>query len=382
MPGVVRADGMTVTGSVVDVQSRWASDGSRIVTDATVRTPDGDVVVSQLGGTVDGLTMRSMPGPVMLEAGMEVAVAAHEDLDLAQQLHVVVDDVKVLSAPDSYFVRTGPTKAGHYLYWESGCIFLHVASEGTREIPGNDEFPIVDQCIATWNDDTASCSYMKVMNAGTLDNTEVSVKDNINLLKFRDTSWCRPAAGNDPPRCYSHAAAGITTATYVDDGSSDRDGAIVDADIELNGVDFAISNAGVSLGTAICKAELANTLTHELGHLHGLEHPCLAPGDPPRVDDQGNQVPDCSQTTDPKITEATMYNFQDCGETKKETLSDDDINAICVIYPTAKDPKTCAPVGSSGGGCCNASSRPGSGLLLAAVCGLVLFRRKNLRRRG
>jgi hypothetical protein len=382
IPGVARADGMTVTGVVVDTHSRWVSDGSRIVTEATVRTPDGDVVVSQLGGSVDGLTMRSMPGPTMLEPGMEVAVAAHEDLDLAQQVHVLVDDVSVLSAPTPLFVRTGPTKAGHYLYWESGCIFLYVAAEGTREIPGDDEFPIVDQCIATWNDDTASCSYMKVVNAGPATDAEVNTKDQRNLLKFRDTSWCRPAVGNDPARCYDHSAAGITTATYIDDGSSSRDGAIVDADIEINGVDFAISNQGVTTGTASCKAELANTLTHELGHLHGLEHPCRVPGDPPRVDDQGNQVPLCTQTTDPKITEATMYNFQDCGETKKETLSDDDINAICVIYPTANDPKTCEPVGSGGSGCCNASSRPGTGLLLAALTGFVLLRTKKSRRRG
>ena len=38
-----------------------------------------------------------------------------------------------------------------------------------------------------------------------------------------------------------------------------------------------------------------------------------------------------------------MYNFQDCGETKKETLSHDDIDAICAIYPKADDPGTCEP---------------------------------------
>ena len=39
-----------------------------------------------------------------------------------------------------------------------------------------------------------------------------------------------------------------------------------------------------------------------------------------------------------------MYNFQDCGETKKESLSHDDIDAICAIYPTADDPGTCEHV--------------------------------------
>jgi hypothetical protein len=380
-PSVASAAPMSVEGQVTNAQSHWTADGSRIVTEATVHTIDGDVVVSQLGGTVDGLTMRTMPGPEILEPGMTVAVAAHEDLDLAQRLHVVVDDVEVKSTITPYFVRTGPTKAGHYLFWESGCIFVHYGSEGTKDLPIDTVSSDVDQGIATWNDDTMSCSYMVMKNSGPLDNHEVG-RDNINIIKFRDVSWCRPAIGDDPARCYAHSAAGITTAVYVDDGTSKRDGAIVDADVEINGVDFSISDKGMTNGTQPCNAELLNTLTHELGHVHGLEHPCLAPGDPPRIDDQGNAVPACSATTDSKITEATMYNFQDCGETKKETLSDDDINAICVVYPTANDPHTCSPVGSSSG-ICNVSGdhpeRPLASLLLVAIA-VGLSRRKKSRR--
>src|SRR3954449_9918640 len=94
--------------------------------------------------------------------------------------------------------------------------------------------------------------------------------DKVNLIKFRDTSWGRPAVGDDAARPYDSAAAGITTATYVDDAGSDRDGAILDADVELNGVNFAISANGQSLGSNGCKSDLQNTLTHELGHLQGL----------------------------------------------------------------------------------------------------------------
>src|SRR5512138_1336826 len=70
-PAAALATPITVEGTVVDAHSRWTSDGSRIVTEATVRTADGeDVVVSQLGGTVDGLTMRTFPGPEILAPGM------------------------------------------------------------------------------------------------------------------------------------------------------------------------------------------------------------------------------------------------------------------------------------------------------------------------
>ena len=371
------AGSMTISGEVTDTNSHWTASGSRIITEATVQTSTGSIVVSQLGGSVGGIGMRTFPGPPVLEPGMSVELGAHDDVDLAQQPHVVVDTVKVLSALPS-FVRTGPTMAGHYLYWESGCIFVTVDAAGTTEIAGDGEFPIIDTSIATWNTDVASCSYIQVVSQGTK-SMEVG-NDNVNLIKFRDTSWCRPAEGDDPARCYSDSAAGITTATYVDDGTSSRDGAIVDADIEINGVNFAISVNGVTLGTAGCDAELQNTLTHELGHLHGLEHTCLAPGDPPRIDNLGNMVPECSATTDPIILNATMYNFQDCGETKKETLEADDINAICTVYPTAKDPNTCTPVGS-GSGCCDVGTDgPAGALVLCAMVGLGLGRKRKTRR--
>jgi hypothetical protein len=61
-----------------------------------------------------------------------------------------------------------------------------------------------------------------------------------------------------------------------------------------------------------------------------------------------------------------MYNFQECGETKKESLSDDDIKAICDIYPP------------SSGGCRVASgdSRPGVSLLVAGSTMALLLRRR------
>src|SRR2546430_91302 len=108
---------VAISGDVIAAASHWTADGSRIVTEATVRTPDGDVVVSQLGGTVDGLTMRQFPSPVPLTVGMAVALAAHDAPDGSGRMHTVVDDVRLLAAPN--FVRTGPTKSGHYLFWES-----------------------------------------------------------------------------------------------------------------------------------------------------------------------------------------------------------------------------------------------------------------------
>src|SRR5687768_17308837 len=129
---------MAIEGEVVQTTSRWTRDGSRIVTEATVRTDSGDVVVSQLGGSVDGFGMRTMPGPEMFVAGMRVAVAAHAGVDLSQRTHIAVDRVRVLAWPPGY-VRTGPTMAGNFLYWESGCVLVTADADGTKQLPGDTE---------------------------------------------------------------------------------------------------------------------------------------------------------------------------------------------------------------------------------------------------
>jgi hypothetical protein len=399
---------MFIEGDVVAAHSYWTEDRSRIVTEATVRTADGrDLAVSQLGGSVDGIGMIQMPGPEILAPGMHVAVAAHGDVDLALRAHIVLDSVKVMAYPAG-FVRTGPTLGGNPLHWESSCVYVTVDAAGTSAIAGDGEFAIIDAAIATWNDATSSCSSMKVMSLGR-EALEVG-NDGVNLIKIRDTTWGRPAVGNDPPRMHPPQAAGITVATYVDvckdkdtggckasclDTSgrcrttSAHDGAILDADIEINNVNFAVAVNGLSnTPGGLCIAELQNTLTHELGHLHGLEHTCLAAGDPDRVDHMGNPVPACSTVqanrslpANMRILEATMYNFQDCGETSKEELSDDDIESMCVVYP-ASAPLACeAPGSGSGGGCCSASGdgKPESALVMSAAVALMMRRRRQRR---
>lgn len=363
----------TISGTVVEAQSRWTDDHSRIITEATIQTASGLVVVSQLGGTVDGIGMITIPGPPILEPGMAVTAQVQQRVDLSNRMHMTLDGVKVIATPPS-FVRTGPTKAGSSLHWESGCAFVTTDSAGTTAIAGDQEFAVVDASIDTWNDATASCAAPHLINEGRRA-VEVNARDRTNVIKFRDTSWCRPATAEEPQRCYLPESAGITTATYVNDGG-DRDGAIVDADIEINGVDFAIAVSGQTLATGKdCISDLQNTLTHELGHLQGLEHVCLAPRDPPRVDDEGMAVPSCSATTDPAILDSTMFPFQECGETKKASLAADDIAAMCALFPKSS-PGTCEPVGAIGGGCCGVGGDPAGPITLAGLLTLW-WRRKN-----
>src|SRR5689334_14934904 len=111
-------DGTTVvTGDVVAATSRWTADGSRIVTEATIRAADGRLTtVTQLGGKVGTLSMRTIPGSPVLATGMTVQTIVR-DATTARGAHALaVEEVDILRDD---FVRTGPTPDGHYLYWAS-----------------------------------------------------------------------------------------------------------------------------------------------------------------------------------------------------------------------------------------------------------------------
>jgi hypothetical protein len=370
----------TVTGDVIAARGRWTADGRNILTDAIVRTADGDVDVIQLGGHAGGVTMAVIHGPAQLAPGMRVALVVHPTeataAARAPRPRWLVDDVTVLpgggAAP---FVRTPTNTTKRPVYWAKSCVQVSRAQEGTTAVAGDAEQAVLTRSIATWTAATAACSYLDLVDLGTAD-SEVG-NDGRNLIKFRDSEWCRPAVDGQEKHCFNHQASGITTLLFVDDPDSDRDGELIDADIELNGVDFAITIDGQGGGGG-CAADLANTLVHELGHLLGLGHTCLGAAEEPRVDGDGNPVPLCSSPAgnQPAITDATMFPYQVCGETSKADLAADDIDALCTIYPKADDPGVCEGPDELSGGCCDHGGGGARGALALALAAAVALRRR------
>jgi hypothetical protein len=135
--------------------------------------------------------------------------------------------------------------------------------------------------------------------------------------------------------------------------------------------------------------DFQGAVTHEFGHVIGLDHVCYTPGAiradgtplPRPVDNNGNPVPNCGAVdSPPSIAQATMYVSVGSpgAEVDLRSLSPDDIQAACDIYPFTTD-FVCQPpsrVSTDGGGC-SFAARPGHG----SICALVLLAMAALVRR-
>jgi hypothetical protein len=164
---------------------------------------------------------------------------------------------------------------------------------------------------------------------------------NVNVILFHDDEWPHPQ---------SEDAVGLTSTTY-----DERTGQIFDADIEINStVELSTSNP-----VATDKYDLLSVLTHEVGHFLGLAH-SLEPG-------------------------STMQPIYEVGTDDFRTLSDDDIQGICAIYPPERPTQHCdfAPrggfasecaLGVTSGGCTvGTRSGGGSGQAALAACFSAVF---------
>jgi MYXO-CTERM domain-containing protein len=311
------------------------------------------------------------------------------------------------------FVRSRTSKSNVAIAWHGSCAFLIPDSAGTPDVDFASVTTAIEASAAAWND--AGCSYFKLdIDPPAAGGAAVLTKPVAeNFVLFRSDTWCPP---DSTEACYDANATALTTVFYVDKPGDASDGQIIEAVVEVNNVDFAFTVTGSAPATAHGRpvADIQNTLTHEFGHVLGLDHTCYDGWNPCQnasgqtckssdtgcackvnrlactteldcypTDNTGQHIPSCGAANLPaSVTDATMYNFAAAGDTSKRTLSQDDIDGVCAIYPLASDPKHCARVdtASSGGGCAVArGAGPPGGLALLGLLGLGGLARRRRR---
>lgn len=215
-------------------------------------------------------------------------------------------------APD----QDGCYGVGREIYWPNQCISYQLYSSA-QLVALSELRQVVAGAFAKWtlsscalteeeaNANPASRVSLDVRDLGNSDCPHAGKKDpdqpgynktgpNQNLIVFRDGSW--PYKNDDPND--PNLALGVTTATY-----DTETGVILDADIELNSFEVKIKAHDVTSDDY----DLANILTHEVGHFLGIGHSL--------------------------VEDSTMYLSAPLGETRKQFLKLDDLHAICTTYP-------------------------------------------------
>jgi hypothetical protein len=233
------------------------------------------------------------------------------------------------------------------LWWPARRLRLRIADDTLRDVPPDPLRAAVGRSLATWSH-AGGCTDIELIDDGPPGalgtNLMGGPPDGENRIVFREEGW--------PPELGPETLA-ITTLVY-----RRTTGELLDADIDVNGVDHRWSVEAVPPAG---HDDVENTVTHELGHFLGFAH-----------------------VADPN---STMYGWSDPGDVSKRDLSPDDVRGVCDVYPLGgRTPGGEGPRTGVRSGCAahDAPSDAGAGAALGALIPVVLAlgARQRRRRRG
>jgi hypothetical protein len=278
--------------------------------------------------------------------------------------------------PAAAFLREttepGNPSGGTCLWWGGRNVPVHVNASGVDQTTCSnplDAENAVTTALASWGNASLTvggspCTDFTFVPGASTNQIAVG-NDGVNLIVFRK-GLCAPgqiptAANN----CWPHGDG--TTIALTTTSFDPVTGRISDADVEV----YAAGPGGgknLTCASSATGVDIQSVLTHEAGHMLGLDHVCTNEFGPAY-----NQPPWCPTGQSPVMSPQV-------GSVSDRMLAPDDVNGVCTIYPKNAATLTCAPVQSkkaSGGGC---DSAGGAGVL--GLVGLLGAWRRRGRRRG
>ncbi|MBX3228000.1 MAG: matrixin family metalloprotease [Labilithrix sp.] len=183
---------------------------------------------------------------------------------------------------------------GAKLFWPTSCLSYATNRLGTQDLDPADTRAIIRLAFQAWTD--VKCPDGRIAKMAFEERDPIPCKrseynktgPNVNVVLFQDNDW--KYRGID-------GTLAKTSVTYNDDT-----GEIYDADIEVNA-----ANNTVTIDDEEIEYDLQAIMTHEVGHFIGIAHSSLST--------------------------AVMYASYSPGSIAQRKLSDDDVEAVCAVYP-------------------------------------------------
>lgn len=192
--------------------------------------------------------------------------------------------------------ENGCPATGEKLWWPTSCVSYATNKLGTQDLDPADTRAVIKKTFQAWS--AVPCPDGKPASMTFQEREPVSCHKgqynkngpNVNVILFQDDDW--KYRGID-------GTLAKTSVTY-----NDETGEIYDADIEVNTANNTVT---ITDDPKDIEYDLQAILTHEVGHFIGVAH---------------SSVPD-----------SVMYPTYNPGSTTQRKLTQDDVEAVCAIYP-------------------------------------------------
>lgn len=185
---------------------------------------------------------------------------------------------------------------GEKLFWPTSCISYAMNELGTQDLDPDETRAIIRKTFQAWTEvpcpkgGNSSMTFEERDPVSCKKSEYNKDKPNLNVVLFQDDDW--NYRGID-------GTLAKTSVTY-----NDETGEIYDADIEVNAANNTVT---ITDDPKKIDYDLQAILTHEVGHFIGIAH-----------------SPEGS---------AVMFASYSPGSIAQRTLTPDDVDAVCAIYP-------------------------------------------------